>query len=105
MPDFTICWRAPGGAETLALLGAHAGAATDCALADVALDKPLAAWGKGFCVGVNYPERNEDIRMVRTGRAIPAYSSAFPIPSPDPSSRWFVRPRARNSITRARSSS
>jgi 2-keto-4-pentenoate hydratase/2-oxohepta-3-ene-1,7-dioic acid hydratase in catechol pathway len=34
----------------------------DFALSDVTLLKPLERWGKCFCVGVNYPERNEEYK-------------------------------------------
>ncbi len=29
---------------------------------EVTLDKPLTDWGKCFCVGVNYPDRNEEYK-------------------------------------------
>ncbi len=66
--------RRAGGEETKALLAAHAGAAADCALNEVTLEKPLADWGKCFCVGVNYPERNAEYR---DGSAAPKYPSLF----------------------------
>jgi 2-keto-4-pentenoate hydratase/2-oxohepta-3-ene-1,7-dioic acid hydratase in catechol pathway len=66
--------RKAGGAETTAILRAHAGAAPDCALKEIALDKPLADWGKCLCVGVNYPERNAEYK---DGSAAPRYPSLF----------------------------
>lgn len=63
-----------GGAEALAVLAAHAGAAPDYALAEVSLDKPLSAWEKCFCVGVNYPERNDEYK---DATAAPRYPSLF----------------------------
>lgn len=46
----------------------------DFAHADVRLDKPLLRWGKCFCVGVNYPERNAEYK---DGSAAPQYPSLF----------------------------
>jgi len=40
----------------------EATAAIDFAHGAVKLMKPLERWGKCFCVGVNYPERNEEYR-------------------------------------------
>jgi len=40
----------------------EATAAADFAHGAVRLMKPLERWGKCFCVGVNYPERNEEYR-------------------------------------------
>ena len=51
-----------------------AGAPVDHAHADIVLDKPLRSWGKCFCVGVNYPERNEEYK---DGSAAPRYPSLF----------------------------
>lgn len=42
--------------------------------AGVRLDKPLLSWGKCFCVGVNYPERNEEYK---DNSAAPKYPSLF----------------------------
>ena len=53
---------------------ALAGAAPDHAHADVTLLKPLARWGKCFCVGVNYPDRNEEYK---DNSAAPKYPSLF----------------------------
>jgi 2-keto-4-pentenoate hydratase/2-oxohepta-3-ene-1,7-dioic acid hydratase in catechol pathway len=39
---------------------AVAGKAPDYALSDVTLKKPLWSWGKCFCIGVNYSDRNEE---------------------------------------------
>jgi 2-keto-4-pentenoate hydratase/2-oxohepta-3-ene-1,7-dioic acid hydratase in catechol pathway len=51
-----------------------ADATPDHAHADVVLEKPLLDWGKCFCVGVNYPERNEEYR---DGSDVPNYPSLF----------------------------
>jgi 2-keto-4-pentenoate hydratase/2-oxohepta-3-ene-1,7-dioic acid hydratase in catechol pathway len=48
--------------------------AADYALSDVVLEKPLARWGKCFCVGVNYPDRNAEYK---DGSAAPKYPSLF----------------------------
>ena len=62
------------GAGTLAILKSHEHAAPDYARADVRLEKPLQQFGKCFCVGVNYPERNAEYR---DGSAAPQYPSLF----------------------------
>jgi 2-keto-4-pentenoate hydratase/2-oxohepta-3-ene-1,7-dioic acid hydratase in catechol pathway len=49
-------------------------ATADYALSDVVLEKPLARWGKCFCVGVNYPDRNAEYK---DGSAAPKYPSLF----------------------------
>lgn len=67
-----------GGDETLAILGAHADGPPDCALADIKLDKPLGDWGKCFCVGVNYPERNAEYKDGSTGPSYPSLFVRFP---------------------------
>ena len=46
----------------------------DLAHRDVVLDKPLLDFGKCFCVGVNYPERNAEYR---DGSDLPKYPSLF----------------------------
>jgi 2-keto-4-pentenoate hydratase/2-oxohepta-3-ene-1,7-dioic acid hydratase in catechol pathway len=65
---------ARAGELTGEILAEHAHGAPEYALADVELDKPLTQWGKCFCVGVNYPERNEEYR---DGAAAPGYPSLF----------------------------
>ena len=62
------------GEATLARLRAYENDAADFALGDVTLDKPLADWGKCFCVGVNYPERNAEYN---DGAEAPRYPSLF----------------------------
>jgi 5-carboxymethyl-2-hydroxymuconate isomerase len=62
------------GADTAKRLAAYVGISPDYALAELTLDKPLVAWGKCFCVGVNYPERNQEYR---DGSAAPKYPSLF----------------------------
>lgn len=52
----------------------HSGALPDYAHADVALTKPLLDWGKCFCVGVNYPDRNDEYKDAST---LPKYPSLF----------------------------
>jgi 2-keto-4-pentenoate hydratase/2-oxohepta-3-ene-1,7-dioic acid hydratase in catechol pathway len=66
--------RRAGGEEAQSFLDIYAHAPADYALADVELTKPLLNWGKCFCVGVNYPERNEEYR---DGSAAPLYPSLF----------------------------
>jgi 2-keto-4-pentenoate hydratase/2-oxohepta-3-ene-1,7-dioic acid hydratase in catechol pathway len=62
------------GEATLARLRDYENEAADVALAHVALGKPLADWGKCFCVGVNYPERNAEYK---DGAEPPRYPSLF----------------------------
>ena len=62
------------GETTLTKLRTYEDEAADFALADVTLDKPLADWGKCFCVGVNYPERNAEYK---DGAEPPGYPSLF----------------------------
>ena len=61
---------AGGLAEALAM----AGDTPDHRHEDVALRKPLLGWGKCFCVGVNYPDRNEEYK---DASALPKYPSLF----------------------------
>ena len=63
-----------GGAETLSILCLHEAEAPDFPLADIRLERPLQKFGKCFCVGVNYPERNAEYR---DGSAAPQYPSLF----------------------------
>lgn len=63
---------AQGGIDQVAALADKA--AADYALADVVLEKPLASWGKCFCVGVNYLDRNAEYK---DGGGTPAYPSLF----------------------------
>ncbi|HEY5081226.1 MAG TPA: fumarylacetoacetate hydrolase family protein [Bauldia sp.] len=56
----------------LAEIAASAG--PDVTLTAARLTKPLVRWGKCFCVGVNYPERNEEYR---DGSERPQYPSLF----------------------------
>ena len=58
----------------LAAAAPFAAATPDHAHADVRLNKPLLGWGKCFCVGVNYPERNEEYK---DNSAAPKYPSLF----------------------------
>jgi 2-keto-4-pentenoate hydratase/2-oxohepta-3-ene-1,7-dioic acid hydratase in catechol pathway len=51
-----------------------AAAAGDYRHADISLEKPLLDWGKCFCVGVNYPERNAEYK---DGAESPKYPSLF----------------------------
>jgi 2-keto-4-pentenoate hydratase/2-oxohepta-3-ene-1,7-dioic acid hydratase in catechol pathway len=63
-----------GGAEALATLSRYQHNAPDYPSAEVRLDKPLTRFGKCFCVGVNYPERNAEYK---DGSAAPKYPSLF----------------------------
>jgi 2-keto-4-pentenoate hydratase/2-oxohepta-3-ene-1,7-dioic acid hydratase in catechol pathway len=56
----------------------HAGAAPDYAHNDVRLEKPLTRWGKCFCVGVNYPERNAEYKDGSEGPKYPSLFVRFP---------------------------
>lgn len=56
------------------LADAAAGAATDLALADAVLRPPIPAPEKIICIGVNYPDRNEEYK---DGQAAPKYPSMF----------------------------
>jgi 2-keto-4-pentenoate hydratase/2-oxohepta-3-ene-1,7-dioic acid hydratase in catechol pathway len=67
-----------GGDETLSILQHFEGAAPDAALADISLEKPLADWGKCFCVGVNYPERNAEYKDGSKGPSYPSLFVRFP---------------------------
>lgn len=58
----------------LAEVQALATGAPDHPHTDVVLKKPLLGWGKCFCVGVNYPDRNEEYR---DASALPKYPSLF----------------------------
>jgi 2-keto-4-pentenoate hydratase/2-oxohepta-3-ene-1,7-dioic acid hydratase in catechol pathway len=51
-----------------------AGERPDHAHRDVTLDKPLLAWSKCFCVGVNYPDRNAEYK---DSSDLPRYPSLF----------------------------
>ncbi len=70
----------PGSLHALIATGdlspaqALADAAPDHAHRDIVLHKPLLDWGKCFCVGVNYPERNEEYK---DASAAPKYPSLF----------------------------
>jgi 2-keto-4-pentenoate hydratase/2-oxohepta-3-ene-1,7-dioic acid hydratase in catechol pathway len=61
-------------AGDLAAAAAFEGCAPDHPHAGVRMDKPLLNWGKCFCVGVNYPERNEEYK---DDSATPRYPSLF----------------------------
>ena len=61
-------------AGELSRAAAFAVAAADYAHNEVRLDKPLLDWRKCFCVGVNYPERNEEYQ---DSSAAPRYPSLF----------------------------
>jgi 2-keto-4-pentenoate hydratase/2-oxohepta-3-ene-1,7-dioic acid hydratase in catechol pathway len=56
------------------LVEAGAARAVDCALADVTLLPPIPAPEKIICIGVNYPDRNEEYK---DGQAAPKYPSMF----------------------------
>jgi 2-keto-4-pentenoate hydratase/2-oxohepta-3-ene-1,7-dioic acid hydratase in catechol pathway len=56
------------------LAEAAAGAKADFALSDVVLRPPVPAPEKIICIGVNYPDRNEEYK---DGQAAPKYPSMF----------------------------
>jgi 2-keto-4-pentenoate hydratase/2-oxohepta-3-ene-1,7-dioic acid hydratase in catechol pathway len=63
------------GHNVLAQISAQAGKApADYALVDVTIEKPLTTWGKCFCVGVNYPDRNAEYK---DGSEAPKHPSLF----------------------------
>ena len=66
--------RRVGAAATLERLSTYAALAPDLSEGAFRLDKPLANWGKCFCVGVNFPERNAEYQ---DGSAAPQYPSLF----------------------------
>lgn len=45
---------------------------------DVTLDKPLLDWGKCFCVGVNYPDRNAEYKDASDAPKYPSLFIRFP---------------------------
>lgn len=57
---------------------AFADAPSDIAIDAVRLEKPLDRWGKCFCVGVNYPERNAEYRDGSDGPKHPSLFVRFP---------------------------
>lgn len=63
--------REEGAAAARAVLE---GAAPDVPLAQARLEKPLETFGKCFCVGVNYAERNAEYK---DGSEAPKYPSLF----------------------------
>jgi 2-keto-4-pentenoate hydratase/2-oxohepta-3-ene-1,7-dioic acid hydratase in catechol pathway len=60
--------------DALAQAAAHATTPADYALSDIVLEKPLANWGKCFCVGINYLDRSAEYK---DGASAPAYPSLF----------------------------
>lgn len=64
--------------DGLAAARAFAGDAADLAAGGLRLEKPLAGWGKCFCVGVNYPERNAEYRDGSDGPQHPSLFVRFP---------------------------
>jgi len=57
---------------------AHAGSVPDHRLADLALDPPLPAGGRIFCVGVNYPDRAAEYRGAIDAPQYPSLFVRFP---------------------------
>lgn len=53
-------------------------ASPDFSHAEVALQKPLSDWGKCFCVGVNYPERNQEYKDNTDAPKNPSLFVRFP---------------------------
>ena len=51
-----------------------AASAADLSHSEIQLDKPLLNWGKCFCVGVNYPDRNSEYK---DSSDVPRYPSLF----------------------------
>ena len=67
------------------------------------LDKPLIDWGKCFCVGVNYPERNAEYKDGSEAPRYPSLFVRFPESFVGPGEALVVRPKAPSSTTKARS--
>jgi 2-keto-4-pentenoate hydratase/2-oxohepta-3-ene-1,7-dioic acid hydratase in catechol pathway len=63
-----------GGEGALRRLSEFGHESPDHAASEIALTKPLLNWGKCFCVGVNYPERNAEYK---DGSDAPRYPSLF----------------------------
>lgn len=61
-----------------------ASASPDFVHADVYLQKPLSDWGKCFCVGVNYPERNQEYKDNSDAPKHPSLFVRFPESFTDP---------------------
>jgi 2-keto-4-pentenoate hydratase/2-oxohepta-3-ene-1,7-dioic acid hydratase in catechol pathway len=74
LPEHFGSLRALISANGLDKARMHATRARDYAHADISLEKPLLDWGKCFCVGVNYPERNAEYK---DGTESPKYPSLF----------------------------
>ena len=64
-----------GASALKALVDAGAGRPNDFALADIAFEIPVPNPEKIICVGVNYPDRNEEYK---DGQAAPSNPSLFP---------------------------
>ena len=62
----------------LDLARAHLHTAADYAHDDVTLDKPLTTFGKCFCVGVNYPDRNAEYKDASDAPKYPSLFIRFP---------------------------
>jgi 2-keto-4-pentenoate hydratase/2-oxohepta-3-ene-1,7-dioic acid hydratase in catechol pathway len=67
-----------GGGDALSVLSAFAESSADLAAGDVTLDKPLTNWGKCLCVGVNYPDRNQEYKDNSDAPAYPSLFVRFP---------------------------
>ncbi|ENR02035.1 hypothetical protein H721_03197 [Brucella ovis IntaBari-2006-46-332] len=64
-----------------------AGLAADVPLSSITYEIPIPSPEKIICVGVNFPDRNEEYKDGRLRRPIPRSSSGFPAPSPGMSAR------------------
>lgn len=65
-------------AQALDEARAHAQAPIDHPLSAITLDKPLLTFGKCFCVGVNYPDRNEEYKDNSDAPKYPSLFIRFP---------------------------
>jgi 2-keto-4-pentenoate hydratase/2-oxohepta-3-ene-1,7-dioic acid hydratase in catechol pathway len=74
LPEHFGSLRALIAANALDEARTYATGAPDYRHADISLEKPLLDWGKCFCVGVNYPERNAEYK---DGTESPKYPSLF----------------------------
>ena len=72
-----------------------ADAPADHAHQDVVLDKPLLGWGKCFCVGVNYPDRNAEYKDASAAPKYPSLFIRFPESFTGPSAPLVRPPESR----------
>lgn len=84
-----------GGEGARQRLDACAGDKADYAPDEIALRKPLLDWGKCFCVGVNYPERNAEYRDNSKQPKYPSLFVRFPASFVGPGEALIRPPESR----------